>query len=121
MTMKRSIRRVSIAVASMALVGGTVLGAGGSASAATARPTEHNRSSVVTSVNDSGRDGRHADRHGHGGRHQTSHRLFRDGHRLYFWDGHHLFVREDSRWIDATPLHNGSIDLWYVGQLLNQR
>lgn len=119
--MKTSMRRVSIAVASMALVGGTVLGAGGSASAETPRPIEHNRSSIVSARNDDGRDGRHADRYGHGGKHHTTHYRFWDGHRLYSWDGHHLFVREDSRWIDVTPIHNGSIDFWYLGQLLNQR
>lgn len=142
--MRRFVRRVSVAVASTAIVGGAVLGAGGSASAATSGPDEHGRSSVVASGHDEGRYGHdegryghHADRYGHGRGHdgergdswdgargRYAHDGRQDDHRdrrhenRYRWDGHRLYVRDHGRWIDVTPFRNGRVDLWYVDQLL---
>ncbi|MGW3631737.1 hypothetical protein ACWD7F_16475 [Streptomyces sp. NPDC005122] len=46
MAMRRRIRRVSIALASTAMAGGALVGAGGSASAATSQPLERTQSSI---------------------------------------------------------------------------
>ncbi|WP_371798164.1 hypothetical protein OG963_01015 [Streptomyces sp. NBC_01707] len=134
--MNRFVRRVSVAVASAAIAGGAILGAGGSASAATSSPIDHNRSSIVNPVNDGGRDGYQAVRYGHDGGRNDGWDGYRswythDGHRdhhhgwhhqsHYRWDGHRLYVWDDGRWVDVTPFHNGSIDFWYVDQLLQDQ
>ncbi|GAA3825539.1 hypothetical protein [Streptomyces chiangmaiensis] len=59
--MNKMIKRASIALASAAMAGGALLGAGGSASAATAGPVEHAQSSIAAVDAGHGRDGLHAD------------------------------------------------------------
>jgi hypothetical protein len=114
--MKSFVRRVSVAVASAAIVGGAVLGAGGSASAATSGPIEHDRSSIVHAGNGGGRDGHQADWYGHGRGYDRERDDGWDGYRgwytydghgddlrgwhqegQYRWDGHRLYVRDDGR------------------------
>ncbi|MFD3588113.1 hypothetical protein [Streptomyces sp. NPDC058683] len=138
------IRRVSIAVASTALAGGALLGAGGSASAATASgPAEHTRSSIVALATGSDHDshsetgyesGHHGeqddgwdaprgwytndDRQGHDAD-QHPYRTQeerRDGHHLYVWDGHRLQK--------TTTRYSAGADRWYLDQVawyLHQR
>ncbi|MFE4962960.1 hypothetical protein [Streptomyces sp. NPDC056660] len=131
------IRRVSIAVASTAVAGGALLGAGGSASAATAPgPAEHPRSSVAALATGSDRDGHREDgyesRH-HGEQddgwdaprnwsknddrhHYRTQEERRDGRHLYVWDGH--------RWQEKTTRYGVGDDRWYLDQVawyLHQR
>jgi hypothetical protein len=123
MTMMRLAKRAVVAMASAAIMGGVVVGASGSASAAS-QPVEHTRSSAVGSeagTREEGWEGHHPWRHAEDGRldyrrdgqqhgyHQEADR--RDGHRLYVWDG--------DRRVDVTSLvHNAGADRWYVDQLL---
>ncbi|MFE9629064.1 hypothetical protein [Streptomyces sp. NPDC006527] len=146
--MKTVIRRVSIAVASVAIAGGAILGAGGTASAATSQFAGHAPSS---SIDDEPRGGHGDDRHesydrgsreerddGRDGRrdrysnddHRDHHRTWRydsdhRGHEggrhhtaQYRWDGHRLYRLLNGRWIDVTPYRHGAVDHWYVDQLL---
>jgi hypothetical protein len=138
------IRRVSITVASTALAGGALLGAGGSASAATtSQPAEHTRPSIATLTTGSDRDGHREDRYesGHHGEqndgwdaprgwyksddrqghrddrhHYRTQEERRDGRHLYVWDGH--------RWQETTARYGVSGDRWHLDQVawyLNQR
>ncbi|WP_053763798.1 hypothetical protein [Streptomyces sp. AS58] len=133
MTMERFIKRVSVAVASVAIAGGTLLGAGGSASAATPQSVGHAPSSSTGSQlfgAHGGDDGREWNHHRHSGHHRGDHDRDRCGHGhhavdqftlegiTYRWDGHRLFRQIDGRWIDATPYRNGVVDRWYLDQLL---
>ncbi|MGW2963876.1 hypothetical protein ACWDGI_36195 [Streptomyces sp. NPDC001220] len=143
--MNRWIRRVSVAVASTALAGGALLGAGGSASAATTSgPTEHARSSAAALAAVSDRDSHHedGDRSGHHGEYgdgwdaprgwyknddRQGHHDGRHHHRTqdergygshrYAWDGH--------RWQEEATTRSGiSGDRWYLDQVawyLHQR
>jgi hypothetical protein len=62
MTMNSMTKRVSIALASTALAGGVLLGAGGSASAATTSvPVQHTQYVSATSATSSEQVGRHTD------------------------------------------------------------
>ncbi|MEU2620633.1 hypothetical protein ABZ642_21290 [Streptomyces sp. NPDC007157] len=120
--MNRWIRRVSVAVASTALAGGALLGAGGSASAATTSgPAEHARTSAAAFVAGSDRDSHREDgyRSGHHGD-QHFYRMQEergDGSRLYAWDGH--------RWQEEVTARSGiGGDRWYLDQVawyLHQR
>ncbi|MEV6766343.1 hypothetical protein AB0N16_38110 [Streptomyces sp. NPDC051105] len=138
------IRRVSIAVASTALAGGALLGAGGSASAATdPGPAEHTRTSIATLATGSDRDGHREDGHesGHHGEqddgwdaprgwyksddrqdhrddriHRHTQEERRDGRHLYVWDGH--------RGQETTARYGVGGDRWYLDQVawyLHQR
>ncbi|MGW7540357.1 hypothetical protein ACWGKQ_04430 [Streptomyces sp. NPDC054770] len=131
------IRRVSIAVASTTVAGGALLGAVGSASAATASgPAEHTRSSVTGLATGSARDGHREDGYesGHHGEqddgwdalrgrsdnddrhHYLSQEERRDGRHLYVWDGH--------RWQQTTTRYGVGDDRWYLDQVawyLHQR
>jgi hypothetical protein len=104
--MKSLTRRVWVAVASAALAGGAVLGAGGVASAAVAQPVAH--TTAVTSAAWGGvRDGYSADGYAHG---FNSY----DGR----WGGGDRYVRYDGRWIDVSLLRAYGADGWYTDQLL---
>jgi hypothetical protein len=64
MTMNSMTKRVSLALASTALAGGALLGAGGSASAATTSvPVQHTQYVSATSATSSEQAGRHTDDH----------------------------------------------------------
>ncbi|MEU6217864.1 hypothetical protein ABZ845_10135 [Streptomyces sp. NPDC047022] len=98
--MNRFVRRVPAAVASALIVGGAVLGAGGTASAATSGPVD--RASVVSHEDHGVRSGKPA--------------AYQEGQ--FRWDGHRLYVWNHGWWKDVTPVRNGSVDLWIVDQLL---
>lgn len=100
--MNRFVKRVPAAVASALIVGGAVLGAGGTASAATSGPVAHDRASVVSYEDHGVRGGKPA-------AHQEG---------QFRWDGHRLYVWNDGWWKDVTPIRDGSVDLWIVDQLL---
>ncbi|MGW7425393.1 hypothetical protein ACWGJB_36085 [Streptomyces sp. NPDC054813] len=143
--MNRWIRRVSIAVASTALAGGALLGAGGAASAATASgPADHARSSVAAFAAARDRDSHREDvyRSGHHGEqddswdaprgwykdddrqgHHDDRHHYRtqeergDGSHLYAWDGHR-------RQEEATTRSGIGGERWYLDQVawyLHQR
>ncbi|MER5915493.1 hypothetical protein ABT124_34925 [Streptomyces sp. NPDC001982] len=137
--MNRWIRRVSIALASTAMAGGALLGAGGSASAATApQPVEHTQSSIAAFGTDDGHDGnrddgygssphgeRDDDRDGHGGWYtDDDHRGDHHGrwyhHRTWEerWDGRHLYVWNGYRWVEVTSWRGVGVDCWYQDQLV---
>ncbi|MFF4349953.1 hypothetical protein [Streptomyces sp. NPDC001530] len=145
--MKRFVRRVSIAAVSVAIAGGAVLGAGGSASAASG-PVEQTRSTAVGLQAGDDRDGYYVEgfARGHDGERDDGRDGYRgwyshdargdhsrgwsldderrDDHRgshpkrHYRWDGHRLYVRYEGRWVDVTPLRNGAVDRWYLDQVL---
>jgi hypothetical protein len=144
MTMNTWIRRVSIAAASTALAGGALLGAGGSASAATASgPAEHTRPSIAAPATGSARDGHREDRYrsGHHGEQddgrdaprgwyknddRQGHHDARHDHRTQQErrDGRHLHVRDGHRRAEATTWYGVGSDRWYLDQVawnLHQR
>ncbi|MFE9613884.1 hypothetical protein [Streptomyces sp. NPDC006012] len=112
--MNRWIRRVSVGLASAALAGGAVLGAGGAASAAVsqpvraphAQPAQHTQ--AVALRTDEGRIGYYGNGYGIGwsGQHDYSTRW--DGHRAYIWDG--------NGWVKVTPWRGVVATQWYVDQ-----
>jgi hypothetical protein len=135
--MNRLIRRVSIALASTALAGGALLGAGGSASAATAsEPAEHTQSSIAAFGTDGERDGYRDD--GYASGHHAERDDGRDGHRGWYTDddsrGHHpgrhhlheweqrwddhLYVWDGDRWVEVTSVRDVGVDRWYLDQLV---
>lgn len=147
-TMRRWIRRVSIALASTAMAGGALVGAGGSASAAASEPLERTQSSIVTFGTDGGRngyrdhrddgygighhgerDGRRDERRGsytdgelRGHHHDRHHHHEREERR----DGHHRYARHGDRWVKVTSRPGVGVgigvgvgvDRWYLDQLL---
>ncbi|RPE37964.1 hypothetical protein EDD90_0828 [Streptomyces sp. Ag109_O5-1] len=112
--MNKWIRRASIAVASTTLAGGALLGAGGSASAATAsEPVQHAQYSSAAFASGSDRATHRADGH-QSGHHDDRYRYRageerRDGRHLYVWDGH--------RWDEATTWYGVGGDRWYLDQV----
>lgn len=105
--MNARVKRIRIAVASVAIAGSAAFGTAGSASAATSEPAGHDRFSTVDLQS---RDHRYwsadwDDRNG-------------DTHLEYRWDGHRLCRLEDGRWIDVTPYRHGVVDRWYVDQVI---
>ncbi|MEV7992507.1 hypothetical protein AB0O67_11415 [Streptomyces sp. NPDC086077] len=123
--MKKLIKRLPIAAASVAVAAGAILGAGGTASAATP-DTGHDRGAYQE--RDDGRDGHRArysddDHRDHyrAWRYDHDHRddaRDRHHHVQYRWDGHRLHQLVDGRWIDVTPSRHGEVDRWYVDQVL---
>lgn len=145
--MKRFVKRVSIGAASAAIAGVAVLGAGGSASAASG-PVEHIRPAAVDvqagdardgylaegygrgqdRERDDGRDGLHG-RYAHDDRQDHRNGWYtgderQDGRRGTHperdnrWDGHRLYVRYEGRWVVVTPVGHDGVDRWYVDQVL---
>ncbi|WP_143079058.1 hypothetical protein [Streptomyces monashensis] len=135
--MNRWIRRVSIAVASTALAGGALLGAGGSASAATApQRAEHTQSTIAAFATGGDRDGQREDAYAggyHGGQGDGSgaprgwySNDDRQGHHderrhdrgwEERWDGRHLSVWDGHRWDEATTWFGVGGDRWYLDQV----
>ncbi|MER5406474.1 hypothetical protein [Streptomyces sp. NPDC002769] len=117
--MRSWIRRVSIALASTAMVGGALVGAGGSASAAS-EPVAHTQPSIATVGTDGTRNGYRDDGYvigHHGGRDDgrdgrrgsytdddhRGHHPGRHHHRWEErWDGHHRYARHGDRWVEVT-------------------
>ncbi|MCF1510457.1 hypothetical protein [Streptomyces glomeratus] len=131
------IRRVPIALASVAMAGGALLGAGGSASAATAAgPVDHTQSSIAAFGTGDGRDDyrndghasgqgkRDDDRDAHRGWHtdddRRGHHHGRHHHRRWEkrWVGHHLYVWNGHRWVEVTSWHDAGVGCWYLDQLV---
>ncbi|MBX7554795.1 hypothetical protein ABZX95_45535 [Streptomyces sp. NPDC004232] len=135
--MNRWIRRVSIAVASTALAGGALLGASGSASAATAPdPAEHTQSSIAAFATGSDRDDHREDGYGSGHHAEQDNgwdaprgwytnddgQGHHDGRHHYRtweerWDGRHLYVWDGHRWEEATTWYGVGGDRWYLDQV----
>ncbi|MQY34597.1 hypothetical protein SRB17_25670 [Streptomyces sp. RB17] len=136
--MSRLIRRISIAVATTALAGGALLGAGGSASATTAsQPVQHTMSSIAAFGTGSERDGNRDDGFGlgrqeeRGDRWDGSRGSYRDDDRRDHYHGrhphqtkgeerrlgHHLYAWNGNRWIEVTSWRDVSADRWYLDQL----
>lgn len=143
-TMRRWIRRVSLALASTAMASGALVGAGGSASAAASEPLERTQSSISTFGTDGGRNGYRDHRDdGYGIGHHGERDDWRDEHRGSYADGelrghhrgrhhhhereerrdgHHRYVRYGDRWVEVTSRPGAGvgvgIDRWYLDQLL---
>ncbi|MFF4113581.1 hypothetical protein [Streptomyces sp. NPDC001714] len=112
--MNRWTRRVSMVVASTAVAGGALLGAGGSASAATASgPVEHTRSSITAVAAGSDRDSHREDGYG-SGRHDDRHHYRTQEERR---DGRDLYVRDGHRREEATTVRSVGADRWYLDQV----
>jgi hypothetical protein len=142
-TMKKFVKRVSVALASVTIAGVAVIGAGGAASAATSESIGH-ATSAQAGLQTLGGAAHHrgylADRDdGHGGsrngysdddhRGHDDRNLYADqGHRddrrarhhqgQVRWDGRDLYRWDDGRWIDVTVYRHGALDRWYVDQVL---
>ncbi|MFF4316947.1 hypothetical protein [Streptomyces sp. NPDC001507] len=137
--MNRWIRRVSIALASAAMAGGALLGAGGSASAATASGSvERAQTSIAVFGTDGGRDGYRDDGYGSGhygergngragdrgwytdddrrGHHHHGRHHHRTGEE--WWDGRHLCVWDGDRWVEVTWRHDVDVDRWSWDQFV---
>ncbi|MFJ9711792.1 hypothetical protein [Streptomyces sp. NPDC101234] len=114
--MNKWIRRASIAVASTALAGGALLGAGGSASAATApEPVQHAQSSSAAFASGSDRGTLRADEYQNGhhdDRYQEHHRAGEERR-----DGRHLYVRDGHRRDETTTWYGVGGGRWYVDQV----
>ncbi|MGW1544653.1 hypothetical protein ACWCPM_31285 [Streptomyces sp. NPDC002309] len=124
--MKNLIKRLPVAAASLALVGGAVLGAGGTASAAPMESAGHDRGAYQERDDGHGVQGaRYSDDHGRDAqgtwRHDDDRRddAWDRYHNVqYRWDGHRLHQLVDGRWFDVTPSRHGQVDRWYVDQVL---
>ncbi|KAB2977533.1 hypothetical protein F8R89_00215 [Streptomyces sp. SS1-1] len=114
-------KRVSLAVASVAIAGGATLAAPGHAMAASGNLGHHSETD--------GRDDRRAwsadqahpalsaqERDHRWDERQRNNRTWDKVE--YRWDGHRLYRLMDGRWIDVTPYRHGVVDRWYVDQLI---
>jgi hypothetical protein len=139
--MNRLARRIAMATASVAVAGGAILGAGGSASAATPGAGQHVSSLAVNAqavdlkidshplvpgsnggrrLDDNSQDYRwdgyrgwhHAENH-HGHWYWYNHEHGQD----YRWDGLTLYRWSDGHWVTDIQLREYGADFWHVDQL----
>ncbi|MEU1630823.1 hypothetical protein ABZ746_37375 [Streptomyces sp. NPDC020096] len=137
--MNKPMRRITGAAVSAAIAGGAILGASGSASAATLGADRHDPSPtiVVQAVSGERLDGgehggwyRHGYDHGqhygwdgHRGWHYSKDRhgdwywYSYDRGQNYRWDGHRLYRWHEDRWIIVIQVHEYGISQWYLDQL----
>ncbi|MFD9657366.1 hypothetical protein [Streptomyces mirabilis] len=116
-------KRVSIALASTALAGGALLGAGGSASAATASvPVQHAQYVSVTSATSSEQAGRHTDdgrRDDHRGQDTVRYVRAADHEgEAASWRGVSAARWYQDQVDEATSWHGVSAALWYQDQVV---
>ncbi|MFL4908397.1 hypothetical protein ACJ6WF_35665 [Streptomyces sp. MMS24-I2-30] len=126
--MNRWIRRVSVGLASAALAGGAVLGAGGAASAAVsqpvqethAQPAQHAQVTAAALRTGDDRIGYHGDRYGngYGYGYGNGYGISWPGQPNYSarWDGRHAYFWDGNGWNQVTPWRGIGATQWYVNQ-----
>ncbi|MFF4749041.1 hypothetical protein ACWD5R_30115 [Streptomyces sp. NPDC002514] len=121
--MNRWTKRISVGLASAAMAGGALLGAGGTASAAVSQPAQHTVSPVSAVRTDGGWSGYHDDGHGIGwnGRHDDGRGINWDGRHQWseHRDGRHVYIGYGNRWSEVTPWRGVATNSWYADQLVS--